>query len=245
MRGTRGTPPFASFWFDCDSTLSQIEGVDVLSGRISETLMDEVKALTHQAMNGEIPLADVYEQRLQKIAPDRAALEAAGRSYVQNLVPDAKETIAALMSLGKTVGIISGGLRQPVAILAKELQVPDDCVFAVAALLDEAGNYQGFDRNSPLWQNGGKPAVLGNRPKDQYPLLFVGDGATDLEAKDHVDFFVGFGGVVRRPAVEAAADAYITQNSLRPVLDIGLTKDEKQRLQQDQRFRDLWSNQGE
>lgn len=241
----RGTPPFASFWFDCDSTLSSIEGVDVLSGRVSETLLREVKELTHRAMEGEIPLADVYEHRLRKIAPGKADLEAAGRSYVQNLVPDAKATIAALLFLGKTVGIISGGLRQPVAILARELEVPDDCVFAVAALLDEDGNYVGFDRNSPLWQNGGKPAVLGSRPKDQHPLLFVGDGATDLEAKDHVDLFVGFGGVVRRPAVAAGADAYIAQNSLRPVLDIGLTPEEKHRLRQDQRFRDLWPNQGE
>lgn len=241
----RGKPPFASFWFDCDSTLSTIEGVDVLSGRISPALLKEVHQLTQKAMDGEIPLAEVYEHRLIKIAPNRADLEAAGRGYVQNLVPDAKETLAALTSLGKTVGIISGGLRQPVVMLARELGVPEDCVFAVAALLDEDGNYRGFDRESPLWQNGGKPAVLGSRPKDQYPLLFVGDGATDLEAKPCVDLFVGFGGVVRRPTVEQNADVYITENSLRPVLDIGLTRDEKQRLAQDQRFRDLWPNQGQ
>jgi phosphoserine phosphatase len=241
----RGAAPFASFWFDCDSTLSSIEGVDVLSGRISAELLDEVRQLTQRAMDGEIPLAEVYEHRLSKIAPNRGDLEAAGRSYIQNLVPDARRTVAALRSLGKTVGIISGGLRQPVAMLARALGVPEDCVFAVAAILDEDGNYVGFDRESPLWQNGGKPAVLGSRPKDQYPLLFVGDGATDLEAKDQVDLFVGFGGVVRRQAVEENADAYITENSLRPVLDIGLTQGEKQRLRQDQRFRDLWSKQGE
>ena len=73
----------------------------------------------------------------------------------------------------------------------------------------------------------------------QRPLLFVGDGITDLEAKDVVDLFVGFGGVARRPAVEAAADAYITKNSLLPVLDIGLTNDEKQRLAENPMFQNL------
>ena len=240
-----GTAPFASFWFDCDSTLSSIEGVDVLSARVSADLMNEIRELTHKAMEGEIPLAEVYEQRLSKIAPGKDDLDAAGRSYIQNLVPDARETLAALMFLDKTVGIISGGLRQPVLMLAAHLGVPEDCVFAVPALLDKDGAYQGFDRQSPLWQNGGKPAVLGSRPADQRPLLFVGDGVTDLEAKDRVDLFVGFGGVVRRRAVQENADIYITENSLRPVLDIGLTRSEKQRLRQDQRFRDLWPNQGE
>lgn len=237
----RGRPPFASFWFDCDSTLSSIEGVDVLSGRRSQQLLNEVRKLTHRAMEGQIPLAEVYEQRLAKIAPGRDDLDAAGRRYIQNLVPDARLTLAALMSLGKTVGIISGGLRQPVLMLAAHLGVPAERVFAVPALLDGNGAYLGFDRRSPLWQNGGKPAVLGARPPDQRPLLFVGDGITDLEAKSRVDLFVGFGGVVRRPAVEKHADVYITENSLRPVLDIGLTPEEKQQLAADERFRDLWS----
>ncbi len=241
----RGTAPFASFWFDCDSTLSTIEGIDVLSGRVSADLLREIQDLTHRAMEGEIPLAEVYERRLARVAPGREDLEAAGRSYIDHMVPDARQTVRALMALGKHVGIISGGLRQPVLMLAGELGVPAERVFAVPALLDAEGAYAGFDRRSPLWQNRGKPAVLGSRPAHQRPLLFVGDGITDLEAKDQVDLFVGFGGVVRRRVVEEHADVYITENSLRPVLDIGLTAEEKQRLVQDQRFRDLWPDKAE
>ena len=43
----------------------------------------------------------------------------------------------------------------------------------------------------------------------------VGDGATDLEARDDgsgdggADVFVGYGGVVERPAVRAGADWYV------------------------------------
>ena len=89
------------------------------------------------------------------------------------------------------------------------------------------------------------PPVLASLPADQRPLLFVGDGITDLEAKDVVDLFVGFGGVARRKAVQENADAYISENSLLPVLDIGLTPEEKQTLAQDQRFRHLLPKQAE
>ena len=43
----------------------------------------------------------------------------------------------------------------------------------------------------------------------------VGDGATDVEARDDgsgdggADVFVGYGGVVERPAVRAGADWYV------------------------------------
>ncbi|MEE9128084.1 MAG: HAD-IB family phosphatase [Planctomycetota bacterium] len=241
----RTTPPFTSFWFDCDSTLSSVEGIDVLSERVSEDLRNDIQELTRSAMDGELPLAEVYEQRLAAIAPGNQDLEAAGQSYIQNLVPYARETLAALASLHKTVGIISGGLRQPVLMLARHLEVPAERVFAVQALVDEDGHYLGFDRQSKLWRNGGKPAVLQSLPEDQRPLLFVGDGITDLEAKDVVDLFVGFGGVARRKAVQENADAYISENSLLPVLDIGLTLEEKQTLAQDQRFRHLLPKQGQ
>ena len=41
-------------------------------------------------------------------------VEAIGELYVQRLVPDARETVAALRWLGKDVRVISGGLRPPV-----------------------------------------------------------------------------------------------------------------------------------
>ena len=43
--------------FDCDSTLSKIEGIDEL-GRQSG-LYDELVGLTNAAMNGELALEDV------------------------------------------------------------------------------------------------------------------------------------------------------------------------------------------
>ena len=42
-------------------------------------------------------------------------------------------------------------------------------------------------------------------------LVMVGDGATDLEARQPggADIFIGYGGVVERPSIAAKADWYM------------------------------------
>lgn len=230
---------FAGFYFDCDSTLSSIEGVDELTRDLSEADRRELLALTAQAMDGTLPLAQVYEERLGALAPSHEQLLRVGQFYIDQLVPDAAATIAALRFLGKEVGIVSGGLRQPVAILAKHLGIDDQNVHAVPVLFDDAGQYRDFDHDSPLWRNGGKVDVLGAMPEGHRPLLFMGDGVTDLESKPVVDLFVGFGGVERRARVEAEADMFFTRNSLAVVLEPGLADAEKDRLRNEPRFQHL------
>lgn len=222
---------YRSFYFDCDSTLSSIEGVDELTRTLPPTQQAELAALTNQAMDGHVPLASIYEERLSQVAPSAADLARVGELYIANMVPDCAATIAALLWLGKQVGIISGGLYQPVLDLAKHLNIPTSNVHAVPVLLDGSGQYTDFDHQSPLWQNGGKIKVLEAIPSTQRPVLFMGDGATDLETKAHVDLFVGYGGIERRPAIEAGADVYLTEASLAGVLAIALTPAEKNILQ--------------
>jgi phosphoserine phosphatase len=43
-------------------------------------------------------------------------------------------------------------------------------------------------------------------------LVMVGDGATDLEARQPggADIFIGYGGVVERPSIAAKADWYMS-----------------------------------
>jgi len=232
-------PPFAGFYFDCDSTLSAIEGVDELTRKLSEDERAELRALTNQAMEGELPLARVYEERLDVVAPSAEELAAVGRFYIENLVPDTVATVRALQFLGKQVGIVSGGLLQPVRVLAAHLGIPETNVHAVAVVFDSDGRYAGFDRTSPLWRNHGKIRVLEALPPDHRPVLFTGDGVTDLEAKDVVDLFVGFGGVERRSRVEAEADVFLTTNSLAAVLGPGLTEAERETLRSQPEFADL------
>lgn len=223
-------PPFAAVYFDCDSTLSSIEGVDELLRFAPAGRRDEVLALTQAAMEGRLPLAEVYDRRLQLLAPRREQLAGIGELYVQHLVPDAALVVRALQHLDKRVGIVSGGMLAPVQVLARQLQIAAADVHAVPLQFAADGSYLDFDRRSPLWQNGGKLAVLQRLPPSHRPLVFVGDGATDLETQGTADRFVGFGGVTVRPKVKAAAECWCETPSLAGILPFVLAADELDRL---------------
>ncbi len=228
--------PFAAVWFDCDSTLSAIEGVDELLQWAPPSLRAEILQLTEQAMAGTLPLAEVYERRLARLAPRREQLDAIGALYVRRLVPDALAVVQALQSLGKDVGILSGGLLVPVQIVAAHLGILADHVHAVPLHFAADGSYLDFDRSSPLWRNGGKVVVVQQHLQHLRPMAFVGDGITDAETAGHVARFVGFGGVVARPAVRARSEHFVTEASLAAVLPHVLTDAERRQLAADPRF---------
>jgi phosphoserine phosphatase len=216
---------FQSIVFDCDSTLASIEGIDELARSRS----DEIRALTDAAMDGSIPLEQVYGLRLEIIRPSREQVEALGSLYVDSLVTDCRETVAALLWLGKDVRIISGGLRPPLEAVAAELGIPLESVAAVGIQFGDDGSYAGFETRSLLARTGGKPRVLRDWGLSR-PSLMVGDGATDLEAMPEVDLFAAYMGVTYRPAVAAAADLVLTGRSLAPVLAIAADSDDRKRL---------------
>lgn len=214
-------PRFRTVLFDCDSTLSAIEGIDELAVHCRE----DVEQLTDAAMRGRIPLEAVYGRRLQLVKPTRTALDALGREYVARLVPHAVETVAALKAAGVDVRIISGGLLPAVLEVARAVHVDASHVAAVDISFNDDGSYAGFDAASPLTMSGGKRAAI-DRWNIRRPALMVGDGTTDLEARPVVDMFVAFAGVVERPSVVQSADVVVRANSLAPILPIVLHGDE-------------------
>lgn len=221
----RPAPGYRSVVFDCDSTLARIEGIDELAGE----RMAEVRALTDAAMEGGVALEEVYGRRLDIIRPTRARVEALGQAYVDRLVEDARETVAALLWLEKDVRIISGGLRPPVEALGKALGIGAERVAAVGIRFDDAGDYLDFERTSALARNGGKPEVVRAWKLDR-PAMLVGDGMTDLEARPEVDLFVAFMGVAYREGVAAAADRVVDAASLAPVLSLAAGEADRARL---------------
>lgn len=212
---------FRSVVFDCDSTLVSVEGIDELAGAVR----DRVQALTDRAMDGRVPLEEVYGRRLDLIRPTRARVEALGRACVDALVPGARETVAALLGLGRTVRVVSGGLAPAVHAVAAELGLAPGDVAAVGVHFQEDGTYAGFDHGSPLARSDGKAAVI-RAWSLPGPVLLVGDGATDLEARPAVDAFAAYMGVADRPAIARAADFVLRGRDLRAVLEIACTPDE-------------------
>jgi phosphoserine phosphatase len=207
---------FRTVIFDCDSTLSGLEGIEELARDHQE----EVARLTDLAMTGRVPLEEVYGHRLALIRPSREQVDWVGRRYVEAVVPGASETVRALYADGVTVQILSGGLTPAVRILARHLGIADDRVAAVDVWFDTGGVYAGFDADSLLARSGGKRRWIETHGRDlPRPMLLVGDGATDLEARPAIDAFAAFSGVVTREEIARQADVVLPGPSLTAVLD--------------------------
>jgi phosphoserine phosphatase len=201
-------------FFDVDSTLVTIEGIDVLAAG-----NPEIVRLTDAAMNGEIALDEVYARRLEIIRPTRAAVEALGQQYIASLVDGAAETIATLQSAGADVHLVTAGIAQAIAPLAAHLGIAARAVHAVPLLFDDAGNYADFDRRSLLARGGGKELVVrAILTRAKGGAAFIGDGVSDLETKPVVSLFIGFGGVQARPRVRESAAVFVSEPSLSAVL---------------------------
>lgn len=225
-------PPYEHVFFDCDSTLTTIEGIDVLAQRVGRG--SEVARLTRAAMEGHRDLEEIYGARLDAISPTRAQILALRNDYKRHVVEDARPVIAALQSLGHQVYIISGGLFEPVREFGVSLGVPAEHIRAVSIDYDQLSGdwWRGTNRvlrqreylaykEGALAVSNGKARIvrecLGERMGRS---LLVGDGKSDLLTAEAVDLFVGFGGVVSRDEVEREAPVFIRNQSLAPVLPL-------------------------
>ncbi len=228
---------FRFIFFDCDSTLTAVEGIDELARQKGK--YEYIAELTRRAMNGEIKLEDVFAERLALLQPTRADLHGVARAYYAAIVPDAQETIAALQAAGCEVHIVSGGLLLAVQEFARMLGLPGRNVHAVPVLFDQlAGEWWRYDRHryggnpaerylafapTPLIETQGKRAVIKEIAKDETRVMLIGDGITDLEARDVVKLFVGFGGVIRRERVATEADVFIAARRLAAIVPLALS----------------------
>lgn len=223
------SPPFERIVFDCDSTLSGIEGIEELAGEHKA----QIAELTEQAMSGKLPLEEVYARRLGIVRPLRTAVATLGRRYIESAVPQAQQTMAALKMLGKELRIVSGGLRMPVATFAGWLGIDDAHVHAVQIWFGSDHRVNRFDRESPLARSGGKREVMASLPKKR--TVIVGDGMTDAEAAEVADCFVCFTSVVARPEVMARAHVVVAGPSAADLLPVLCTPDELAKLSRDPR----------
>ena len=215
---TAAARSFDIICFDCDSTLSRIEGIDELARRAG--VEAEVAPLSDEAMAGTLPIDVVYERRLSMVRPDRTAIVWLGERYIEEIVPGAHETVTALTRAGKSVHIVSGGLLPAVVPVAQALGIPESQVHAVDIEFAPDGAYRDFDRQSPLTRSDGKAVLCRQLAPSGRSIALVGDGATDLVAREAGAFFVGFGGVRHREVIEKGADAFTASPDLTAVLDV-------------------------
>lgn len=209
--------------FDCDGTLSRIEGID----RLAEynDCGELISQMTERAMSsGDLSL-DLYQNRLDLVKPSQQQLDRLAQDYIDNVTEDAQKVVGLLRKLGKQVCIASAGLMPAVKPFGHYLGVDDDYIYAVDMSFDADGGYLDFDQDSSLVKTKGKYELI-RQIRGEDGIVLIGDGRNDLSAKPAVDLFVGFGGAIHRPVVEENAHHYVKDPSLLKVLPLILTAHE-------------------
>lgn len=215
-------------YFDFDSTLIKVESLDLLGER--RGVGDEVTAMTARTMNGEVPFADVFREKMKLISPTSLDVEVVAKECIDQMVSGAKDVVNLLHVLNKQVYILSANFYPMILPLAKHLGLSKTEVIANEIFFDAQGNYSGFAADSFLSRDHGKIRMLSQEKLKGGSLALVGDSVSDLEAASVVDLFVGFGGVVRRSKVEQQAKHFVSMPSLLPILNFLLLPQEIQHL---------------
>jgi phosphoserine phosphatase len=217
-------------FIDCDSTLSTIEGIDELARARGDVIFAQVVALTHAAMNGEVPIDEVFPRRMEMIRPDRVLCDQIGALYLKTLVPGAAEIIGKVKAAGWLPVILSGGFSALIKPMADHLGIPH--VEAVPLYFNEDGSYKGYGKDYPTTRNLGKNEVIREWKQAMLPerVVMIGDGVSDLETKPDVDTFIGFGGIVARTKVKSECDHWLTDINDNSILSMitGETSQQKE-----------------
>jgi phosphoserine phosphatase len=216
--------PASAIIFDCDGTLSKIEGIDELAKANNVTHI--VQKLTEKAMGKSGMTIELYNERLALVQPTYQQIVQLGNDYITHRVQDIDKVIQILKHLNKTIYIVSAGLHPSVNIFGNFFNIPSENIYAVDIHFDSLGKYVDFDRSSPLVHRNGKQIIVEQIKQKHTNTVYVGDGLNDLEVRDVVTRFIGYGGVFYRENIKSACEFYVDDSSMGAILPLIMTLDE-------------------
>ncbi|MFN3588142.1 MAG: phosphoglycerate dehydrogenase [Spirosomataceae bacterium] len=204
------------FIIDFDSTFTQVEGLDELANialagqpNREETVL-QIRSLTDQGMNGEIPFSSALKQRIALLNANTTHLESLV-SFLQTKVSDSfVRNEAFLRAYAPQILIVSSGFKEFITPVATALGIREENIFANTFVVDENGTIIGVDEENVLAQDGGKVKLVRAMQLDAH-VSVIGDGYTDYELKKEglANRFYAFVENVEREKVTAVADFVI------------------------------------
>ena len=202
--------------FDFDSTIIQVETIEVLAKfalknkKNKNEILDEVKELTHLAMNGKIPFDEALNKRISLLKINKSHINDAIQILKNKLSKSFIENLDFIQSHINDCFIVSGGFKEIILEVLKPYGFKQNNIFANSFTFNKYNIVNGVDSKNPLSQDKGKNIASQNIKG--YNII-IGDGFTDYEIKkyNNAKIFILFTENIFRKKLNKKAD-YVAAN---------------------------------
>lgn len=177
------------FVFDFDSTLTQVEALDVLAEitlgdrEDREQIIREIQEITNLGIDGDISFTESLERRIRLLGAHRNDLEpliGALRQKISKSITSNREFFA---TYADDIYVISAGFKEFIVPIVSEYNIPEDRVYANTFEFDAEGNIIGFDTENYLAAHNGKIDCL-RALNLEGEVQVIGDGYSDYVMRE-------------------------------------------------------------
>tara|TARA_Y100000589_G_scaffold90646_1_gene85229 strand:+ start:601 stop:1266 length:666 start_codon:yes stop_codon:yes gene_type:complete len=220
--------PNRKFVFDFDSTLTSVEGLDVLA-EISlrnnpekDQVINKIQEITDLGIDGDISFSDSLRSRISLLNANKSQLSELIDLLKTKLSQSVAENKDFFTKYRDCIYIISCGFKEFIEPVVAELNIDPERIFANTFEFDKDGLIIGFDENNPLSQHDGKVSCLKSSGIEG-EIQIIGDGYSDYVMKKEGvadKFFAYTENVSRKKATDhadyvvASLDEFLIINKL-------------------------------
>jgi D-3-phosphoglycerate dehydrogenase len=220
--------PNRKFVFDFDSTLTSVEGLDLLAdislnnNPQKENIINEIQKITDLGIDGDISFPESLNRRIALLKANKNQLIELVGILKNKLSVSVEENKEFFKKYKNQIYVISCGFKEFIDPVVSDLGIESERVFANTFKFDANGFIIGFDESNPLSMHNGKVACL----KDsgiEGEIYIIGDGYSDFvmrkEGAAH-KFFAYTENISRKKATDnadhvvASLDEFLTINQL-------------------------------
>ncbi len=175
--------------FDFDSTLTQVEALDVLAemtlqGQSNrEEVINEIQRITNLGIDGDISFTESLERRIKLLNAHKDDLHVLVEELKQKISKSIASNKEFFEKFSDDIYVISCGFKEFIDPIVEEYNIPSGRVFANTFEFDEEGRIIGFDEENPLASHNGKIECLKQLDLDG-EVQVIGDGYSDYVMRE-------------------------------------------------------------
>jgi D-3-phosphoglycerate dehydrogenase len=175
--------------FDFDSTLTQVEALDVLAEITLHNksnkadVIAEIQHITNKGIDGDISFTQSLESRIKLLKAHKDDLKPLVKELRQKISKSIVSNKEFFELYADDIYVISCGFKEFIDPIVAEYNIPSERVYANTFKFDEAGSIIGFDETNVLSMHNGKIECLKQMNLDG-EVQVIGDGYSDYVMRE-------------------------------------------------------------